>query len=181
MDSVETRLKLLMLAGLAGNAAAHEQLLQASAQRLRRYLVHRLGVDDPELEDLVQETLVAIHQRRESYDRALPFTSWLHAIARHKLIDHFRRRGIRREIPLENVEETAADQLDACLAAADVERLLKELPDKHQKSIRLTRIEGHSIAEAAAMTGQSPSGVKIGVHRGIKRLMAQVQGTHDND
>lgn len=181
MDSVETRLKVLMLAGLAGNAAAYERLLQAAARRLRSYFARRLGTDHSELEDLVQDTLIAIHRRRGSYDPALPFTPWLHAIGRYKLSDHFRRRGIRRQVPLDDVEEPAADEAEACLAAADVERLLRDLPEKHRRSIRLTRIEGHSIAETAEMTGQSPSGVKVSVHRGMKRLMARVQGDHDDD
>lgn len=181
MESLEARLKLLMLAALAGNAAAYEQLLEASAQRLRSYFALRLGGSSADVEDLVQETLVAIHRRRESYDRRLPFTAWLHAIARCKLIDHLRGRGIRKQVALDDIEELAAeDRLDACLAAADVERLLGELPKKQRRSIELTRLEGHSVAEAAAMSNQSPSGVKVGVHRGIKRLMARVRATDDD-
>lgn len=75
----------------------------------------------------------------------------------------------------------APDRADECLAAAAVEQLLGGLPDKQRLAIRLTRIEGHSIAEAAAMTGQSPSGIKVGIHRGIKRLMEQARGGHGND
>jgi RNA polymerase sigma-70 factor, ECF subfamily len=176
VESVETRLKILMLAGLAGNAAAHRRLLEASAQRLRSYFGRRLGADAAEVEDLVQDTLVAIHSRRESYDPALPFTSWLHAIARYKLIDHLRQNKVRKQVPLDAEDEIAApDDLEACLAAADVERLLAELPEKHRRSIRLTHIEGHSVAEAAAMTGRSESAVKVSVHRGIRRLMARVR------
>ena len=166
-----------MLAGLSGSAAAYRRLLEAAATRLRAYFARRLGGDCPDVEDLVQETLIAIHQRRESYDRSLPFTAWLHAIARYKLIDHLRRRGVRKLVSLEDAEEVAAsDEGEALLASVDVERLLKELPEKYQLSIRMTRIEGRSVAETAAVTGQSPSGVKIGVHRGIKRLMARVRG-----
>lgn len=170
-----------MLAGLAGNAAAHERLLKASAQRLTSYFGQRLGNDHSELEDLVQETLIAIHRRRGSYDPALPFTAWLHAIARYKLIDFYRRHGLRKQIPIDDVDEPADDRLEACLAAADVERLLKELPKKLRQAIRLTRIEGRSIAETAEVTGQSPSGVKVSVHRGIKQLMARVQADHDHN
>lgn len=180
MDSEETRLKLLMLAGLAGDAEAQRRLLQGVSKRLRNYFSRRLGVDHSELEDLVQETLIAIHRRRRSFDPALPFTAWLHAIARYKLIDFFRRRGVRNQVPLEDVENPD-DALEACLAAADVERLLEQLPKKHRQSIQLTRIEGHSTAEAAEITGQSVSGVKVSVHRGIKLLIARVQDDHDID
>lgn len=168
-----------MVAGLAGNPTAYCQLLEASSRRLRSYFARRLGADYADLEDLVQETLVAIHRRRESYDRALPFTAWLHSIARYKLIDHLRKRGIRNQVSIDDAGDIVApDEFDACLAAIDVERLLADLPHKHRRSIRMMRIDGYSVVEAAAITGQSPSGVKAGVHRGIRRLMARVAGAH---
>lgn len=174
---MEAQLKALMLAGLAGNAEAHALLLEAAARRLKGYFARRLGHDCADLEDLVQDTLMAIHGRRASYDRALPFTAWLHTIARYKLIDHLRKRGVRKHVPLDDADAlVAADECEATLASIDIARLLDDLPEKHRVSILLTRIEGHSVAEAAAMTGQSPSGVKINVHRGIKRLISRVGG-----
>lgn len=182
MDSVEAQLKMLMVAGMAGNGAAHRALLSAAALRLRGYFARRLGPDSADLEDLVQETLIAIHRRRASYDPVLPFTAWLHAIARYKLIDYLRRRGIRKEVPLGAAAEMAApDRAGEWLAAADVEQLLDRLPDKQRRAIRLTRIEGRSIAEAAALTGQSRSGVKVGIHRGIRRLMEHAKGGDGHD
>ena len=181
MDSLEARLKTLMLAALAGSAAAYEALLEACARRLRQYFGRRLGDDSSDVEDLVQDTLVAIHQRRSSYDRTLPFTAWLHAIARYKLVDHLRRRGIRQQVPLDDVEDALASETgDSWIAEIDVERLLSELPPKQRRSIELTHIEGHSVAEAARMTGQSASGVKVNVHRGIRRLMARVRAADDH-
>lgn len=182
MDSVEARLKTLMVASLAGNVAAYRQLLESVADRLRSYFARRAGTDCADLEDLVQETLIAIHRRRASYDQALPFTPWLHAIARYKLIDYLRQQNLRKHVQFNTEGEiAAADDLEAFLAAVDVERLLEELPEKHRQSIKLTRIDGYSIAEAAVMTGRSQSSVKISVHRGIKRLIARVQGSHDHD
>lgn len=171
-----------MIAGLAGDSDAYVELLQAVAQRLRAYFARRIGSDCADVEDLVQETLIAMHRRRASYDRALPFTAWLHAVARYKLIDHLRSQGIRGQVPLDPSREFAtAGGLEVSLSAADVERLLGELPAEQRRSIRLTRIQGYSIAEAAAMTGRSRSAVKVDVHRGIKRLMARVRGRNDQD
>ena len=182
VDSVEVQLKVLMLAGLAGDARAHQRLLSAAAVRLRIYFGRRLGPEAPDVEDLVQETLIAIHQRRDSFNPALPFTAWLYAIARYKLVDHFRRNGIRRHVPLDDIEEpAAADDVGPALAATDVDRLLAELPRKHRAAIRLTRIEGYSVEEASELTGQSPSGIKIGVHRGLKKLTMRVRGGHDRN
>ena len=119
---------------------------------------------------------MAIHQRRASYDPALPFTAWLHAIAYYKLVDHYRRSGIRTHVPLDEADELiAADTLGPAIAAADVEKLLADLPQKQREAIRLTRIAGYSVAEAAGLTGQSASGIKVSVHRGVKRLTSKVE------
>lgn len=176
-DRVEMELKVLMLAGLAGDARAHQQLLTAAASRLRSYFGRRLGAEAPDLEDLVQETLIAIHERRDSYNPALPFTAWLHAIAKYKLIDHYRRAGVRRHVDLDDVDELVAeDGFEPALASMDLERLLEHLPSKHREAILLTKLEGYSVAEASQMTGQSASAIKIGVHRGLKKLIGQVRG-----
>jgi RNA polymerase sigma-70 factor, ECF subfamily len=176
-DAVEVQLKLLMLAASSGDPAAYEQLLSATADRLRNYFGRRIGRETADVEDLVQETLIAIHQRRDSYDPSLPFTAWLHAIARYKLIDHYRRTGIRSHVSADDMNDlVAVDTLAPALAGVDVERLLSILPRKQRDAIQLTRIEGFSIEEASALTGQSSSGIKVGVHRGIQRLMKKVSG-----
>lgn len=181
-DRIEMQLKALMLAGLAGDAQAHQQLLSAAASRLRSYYGRRLGAGAADLEDLVQETLIAIHERRHSYNTALPFTAWLHAIARYKLIDHYRRAGVRRHVGLDDVDELPAeDSAGFVIAAIDIEQMLASLPEKHRAAIRLTRIEGYSVEEASRMTGQSPSGIKIGVYRGLRKLIARVRGGDDRD
>ena len=181
-DRVEMELKVLMLAGLAGDARAHQQLLLAAAARLRSYYARRLGGDAPDLEDLVQETLIAIHERRESYNSALPFTAWLHAIAKYKLIDHYRRAGVRRHVELDDVGELVAeDGFEPALAAIDLERMLGQLPPKHRQAIKLTRIDGYSVEEASNMSGQSASAIKIGVHRGLKKLTAKVRDDDRDD
>lgn len=181
-DRVEMELRVLMLAGLAGDAKAHQRLLAAAASRLRNYFGRRLGTDAPDVEDLVQETLIAIHERRGSYNPMLPFTAWLHAIAKYKLVDHYRRAGVRRHVDLDAIDDLVAeDGFEPALASVDVDRMLATLPRKHREAIMLTRLEGYSVGEAARRTGQSPSGIKIGVHRGLKKLMAQVRGDNDRD
>lgn len=181
-DRVEMELRVLMLAGLAGDAKAHQQLLTAASLRLRNYFGRRLGADDPDVEDLVQETLIAIHQRRDSYNPMLPFTAWLHAIAKYKLVDHYRRTGVRRHVGLDDAEDLVSeDGFAPALASVDIDRMLAKLPRKQREAIQLTRLEGFSVAEASEKTGQSASGIKIGVHRGLKRLMDQVRGDDGRD
>ncbi len=172
----EARLKALMVAAMDGDAAAYHALLAALTPHLRTYYARRLP-RSADAEDLVQETLIAIHTKRATYDTAQPFTVWLHAIARYKLIDHFRRSGIRRTLPLEVAETVMAEEnTTAAEAARDIERLLQHLPENKRALIRAMKIEGLSAAETAERTGLSESAVKVGVHRALKALAKLIGG-----
>jgi RNA polymerase sigma-70 factor (ECF subfamily) len=176
----ESRLKSLMLASLEGDARAYRDLLQAVSVRLRAYYRKRLGPDYLDIEDLVQETLIAIHTRRATFDRSQPFTAWAYAMARYKLIDHLRRMRVRTAIPVDDCDELfAADETEQAAAAQDVQRLLSGLPEPVGEAIRLTRLEGLSIEEAAARTGKSPTATKVAIHRALLRLTAK-RGTQSD-
>lgn len=176
VDIDETKLKALMVAGLDGHSRAYEALLRLCAGRLRTYYRRRLSGGDADVEDLVQETLVAIHRKRASYDPTLPFTAWLHGIARYRLIDHLRREYRRVSLPLDDELEAADGAVDAILAEIDVASLLARLSPRQADAIRLTRIDGHSVRDAAELSGQSESSIKVNVHRGIGRLVAAIRG-----
>jgi RNA polymerase sigma factor (sigma-70 family) len=177
VDLFEAKLQALMVAGMGGNARAYETLLLLCADRLRSYFRRRLAGREADVEDLVQETLIAIDRKRATYIPALPFTAWLHGIARYRLIDMLRRDG-RRAVSLDEGghELSDAGNADALLAELDVMALLSSLPPKQAAAIRLTRIDGYSVREAAALTGQSEPSVKINVHRGLGRLVAAIKG-----
>lgn len=173
----EAKLKALMVAGLNGHSRAYEALLRLSAERLRAYYRRRMPGREADVEDLVQESLIAIHRKRASYDPGLPFTAWLHGIARYRLIDHLRREYRRATLPLDDELEPAdGGAVDAILAEIDVVSLLARLSPKQADAIRLTRIEGHSVRDAAELSGQSEPSIKINVHRGIGRLVAAIKG-----
>lgn len=177
INDVERQLKPLMLMGLAGDASAQRRLLQACAERLRDYFRRRLPERSSDVEDLVQESLIAIHQRRASYDVQRPFTVWLHAIARYKLADYLRSHYRRRTLPLADAAEPIESECDApeLGVACDVERLLGCLPDAQREAVKLTRIEGLSVLEAALRTGHSQSNIKVLAHRGMKAMMAETR------
>jgi RNA polymerase sigma-70 factor (ECF subfamily) len=173
LSVAETELHALMLTSLAGNAHAYRVLLSQLAVRLRTFYGRRLGRDAADLEDLVQETLLAVHSRRATYDRGSPVTGWVYAIARYKLIDFLRRRKVRAALGLDDCEELfTADDNEQVAAARDVAQLLANLSERQREAIQLTRIEGLSTEEAALRSGQSESLIKVSVHRGLKRLMA---------
>jgi RNA polymerase sigma-70 factor (ECF subfamily) len=167
-------LKALMVASLGGDAQAYRRLLTDVGAHLRAYYARRLSAR-ADVEDLVQETLIAMHTRRATYDPTQPLTPWLHAIARYKLVDHFRRTGRRPTIPLEDAGTLTsdADQEDA-IARRDVEQLLARLPARTQSLLRSVKFEGLSTEEAARRSGMSESAVKVAVHRAMKSLSAML-------
>ena len=175
MQPSEHVLKQLMIAGLDGDARAQQQFLQLLSPLLRSYFARRLTRAGLDVEDLVQDTLIAIHTRRMSYDRTRPLTPWVYAIARHKLVDLFRKS--RTTVALEDVEHEliATGATDDGLASIDIERLLETISPKQANSIRDTKLNGLSITESAALRGMSEGDVKVSVHRGLKALMAKIK------
>jgi RNA polymerase sigma-70 factor, ECF subfamily len=166
----------LMTRSLEGDAAAHRDLLQSLATHLRGYFHGRLH-GDADVEDLVQETLLAVHLKRETFDVNERVTGWVFAIARHKLIDWYRRRGARLVIPIEEAGDVFINEShDDATVEKDLARLLGELPEKQATAIRCMKLEGLSAAETAARTGQSVSAVKVDVHRGLKKLIDRMRG-----
>ncbi|MDS7597683.1 sigma-70 family RNA polymerase sigma factor [Agrobacterium tumefaciens] len=174
----EDMLKALMLRSLDGDESAYRQLLHALRKLLVAYYGRRMASGiKADLEDLVQETLLALHARRETYDRARSFTAWFFSIARYKLIDHYRGRGGRMlaEVELDETLE-AETSVDAVTARMDVERLLEGLPPQQREMIRSVKLEGQSIADAAARSGQTELAARVGIHRALKSLAQKLRG-----
>jgi RNA polymerase sigma-70 factor (ECF subfamily) len=164
---------------MAGDAAAYETLLRELAQHLRAYFRARLYGRSADAEDLTQDTLLAIHQQRASYDASQPLTAWVYAIARYKLIDHLRREGVRLHVSIDGVGELfASEQTDAGDAAKDLTTLMRELPPQQRLALKLIRLDQLSTQEAAAASGMSETSVRVNAHRGIKRLIAIIKQSH---
>ena len=179
MSASESQLRDLLLRGLAGDASAYQAFLRDLGAHLRGFFRRRLTSLPDEVEDLLQESLLAVHNQRHTYDAAQPLTAWVHAIARYKLVDLLRRRSIREALndPLDDeLDVFASADSDAADARRDVAQLLEQLPERQRLPIIHTKIEGLSVAEAARATGMSESAVKVGVHRGLKALAAMIRG-----
>jgi RNA polymerase sigma factor (sigma-70 family) len=166
----------LMVAAQGGNGGAYHRLLVAVGTWLRRYYARRLPPSM--VDDAVQDTLMAIHEKRHTYDPERRFEPWLAAIARYKWIDRLRAmksaaaESLSEDIPV-------ADHGDAVTSAWSLERLLRELKPAQSEAIRLVKLQGLSIEEASALTGQSVSLVKVNIHRGLGRLTAMVKRLPD--
>jgi RNA polymerase sigma-70 factor (ECF subfamily) len=179
LSANETRLKALLRSGLDGDGAAYRAFLEELAPHLRSFFRRRMQRWPDDVEDVVQETLLAIHNQRHTVDFAQPLTAWLYAIARYKMVDLLRRRAGREALhePIDDHADllAGADPV-AGEARRDLLGLLEQLPDRQRLPILHTKLEGLSVAEAAKRTGMSESAVKVGVHRGLKALAARIRG-----
>jgi len=175
-EAAHARLMPLLAAARAGDSDAYATLLSALATLLRPFVRRHLQRHDSDVEDVLQDVLLAIHTRRESYDASRqPMTAWVYAIARYKVIDHLRREGLRAHVPLDGMDDLfAADTADAGDTQRDVDALVARLPEQQRRAMRLVKLDELSVREAAAETGLSETAVKVNVHRGIKNLMRLV-------
>jgi RNA polymerase sigma-70 factor, ECF subfamily len=171
----EPELKALMLRSLKGDADAYRRLLAALRDRLRVYFGRRLRDDEAQAEDLVQETLMAIHAKRATFDREQLVTAWAYAIAHYKLIDHLRRTSRGRFQPLDD-DFAAEDESAAIEARRDIEAGLAELPARTRDLLIRVKLREEPVADVARGAGMSESAVKVAVHRGFRKLAARLRG-----
>jgi RNA polymerase sigma-70 factor (ECF subfamily) len=168
----EVSLSRLMTMAQGGDRQAYGTLLTECQRWLRSYFGRR--VPPAVLDDLVQETLLALHQKLATWDATRPFLPWLAAIARYRWVDQLRRIYRRQESELPETL-TSPDEEEAVAARISLESLFSRLPRRQARAIELVKIEGLSVAEAAELTGQSESLIKVNIHRGVRKLTAMIE------
>jgi RNA polymerase sigma-70 factor (ECF subfamily) len=173
MIADEATLAQLMTNSQKGDQQAYTVLLTEVQLWLERYFRRRIA--PAQLDDLVQEVMMAVHKKRSTWDSTRPFLPWLAAIARYRWVDHLRKAYRSAEDELGDHDAAQDSDEEAVMARMSLERLFVHLPDKQSEVIELVKIEGLSIKEAAEKTGQSESLVKVNVHRGLKKLSALVE------
>src|ERR1700740_2611998 len=144
MEERERHWAEAMRAERRGEAVAYERMLKEVATALRRSLaprVVRAGLGAHETEDLVQEILIGLHGKRDTWDPARPFLPWLHAITRYKLIDFTRqrRRETRQRVdlpPEDWVEIVESPDYETDSSTWEVDRHLAVLPVSQRKIVR---------------------------------------------
>jgi RNA polymerase sigma factor (sigma-70 family) len=161
-----------MICALEGDQSAYRLLLKRLVPILRQYLGRRVVSGQEDVEDVVQETLLAIDTRRITYDRTRPFTPWVFAIAHHKFVDLVRRGRATTMLSDDLIGDDGSD--DAIMAQVDMGKLLDSLPPKQAEAIRAVKLDGLSVIEAAERQGIGESDVKISIHRGLKALMQKI-------
>ena len=169
--SDEKRWALLMVSAQAGDEDDYRTLLTELSRAIKHYLLSRIG-SQHFVEDCVQDTLIAVHQARHTYDQRRRFRPWLFAIVRHKAIDTLRRQSSQQQLAQQQEalllqEHHSTDDLDGIINRG---RLMDALSPQHREVLTLTKFIGLSNAEAAAQLHISEGAVKVRVHRAIGNL-----------
>ena len=166
-----------MRAGLAGDSVAYRRLLDALSPVLRQMArngLARAGASVGDADDVMQETLLAIHLKRHTWRANEPLGPWIAGIARYKLIDALRRRGKRAEVPIEPMIDVLAEApQEQEVSIEEVTRLVDGLPGRQGEVVRAVAISQRSIRESASGMSLSEGAVRVLLHRGLKKLAAQ--------
>jgi RNA polymerase sigma-70 factor (ECF subfamily) len=174
-----------MQAAQDGDRAAYAELLGALVPLLRRVLGRQrpyLSADD--VEDLVQDILLAVHGARATYDAARPFLPWLMAIAHNRAVDAVRRHSRRsaREVAVDEYPETfeVAETNYAEDAYGDpvaLRQAIDGLPEGQRRAIELLKLHEMSLKEASAVSGMSIGSLKVATHRATRSLRFAIKAT----
>lgn len=164
----------LMLAAIEGDEQAYRRLLTSLAPALRamaRRGFERVGLGNAEIEDVVQETLLAIHLKRGTWDRTRSLGPWVTAIARYKLVDSLRRKGRSTDLQIDELAETLADvAANEGTAYHDTESMLGTLNERQQEIVRAISIDGRPVRDVAEKLGMTEVAVRVSLHRSLKLL-----------
>lgn len=161
-----------MRAANRGDAVAYRRLLEAVTPVLRGIVRARgAGLGPEGCEDVVQEVLLAIHLKRQTWREDAPLRPWLYAIARHKTADAFRARGYRIDLPIEDFADAlpAAEAPDPTLAR-DIETVLGRLEPRAADIVRGFGVRGETVAETAQRLQMTEGAVRVALHRALKTL-----------
>lgn len=175
MSDRESELKHLFLQSLQGDAPSYEEVLRRISVLLRGYLMKTMNPrlrTQEQVEDLVQDVLISIHNKRDLYDVRQPLLPWVYAIARYRLIDSLRAEKRRPEC-VEWVEafDVFASVENPPLALEEEQAgdaLVEGLSSRQKEILRLAKVEGVSLSEIALKMDMSLSAVKVSVHRSLK-------------
>jgi RNA polymerase sigma-70 factor (ECF subfamily) len=172
--SLDVELRNLVMQTRQGDQIAYKKLLTGTAPIVRRMVSARIGRSGQQhyVEDITQDTLLAIHLKLHTYDAHMPFLAWVHAVARHKLIDHFRCiKGATFSLDDETMPELvdSANPEEASIVL-DLQKLLGQLKPPAGEIIRALKVEGTSVKDIAATHKLSEANVKVIVHRGLQKL-----------
>ncbi|WP_018234485.1 sigma-70 family RNA polymerase sigma factor [Ensifer sp. BR816] len=166
----DSDLARLFRAGLAGDERAYGDFLHAAAELVRAWARRRTAFGGLDPEDIVQETLLAIHVKRHTWRADGPVAPWLYAIAKHKLVDALRRMGRHPRVEISELEGQLAVEEAESVRGWEIERALEMLTPGQRSVVTAISVEGRTIGEAARSLHMNETAVRVALHRGLAAI-----------
>ena len=143
---------------------------ESHKSQLRAYIEHQLDEKDS-VEDILQEVYIKASKNIRQLQSKGSLKSWLYAITRNTIMDHYRKRKSFEALPDDIAPEpqNTVEENHKILASC-IKPLLEELPDKYRIPLELSELEGVSQKEIAVKLGLSVSGAKSRVQRARAKL-----------
>lgn len=162
----------LLLAANAGDNRAYARFLQVIAPVVRGVIRARSGgLGEAACEDILQEVLLAVHLKRHTWQTDAPVRPWVYAIARYKVVDAFRARGRRVDLPIEDYADVLPAEPDVDpTEAGDMAKMIGLLDGRAASIVRKIGLEGATIAEAGLAMEMTEGAVRVALHRALKQL-----------
>lgn len=162
------------------NRSAFAALFGHFAPRLKSYLM-RLGTDNSAAEEVVQEAMVMVWRKAESFDRRQASAStWIFTIARNKRIDRLRRERRPELDPndpalVPEPEQQADRTVESQQSRARILTAIEKLPDEQSELIRMAYFDDKSHAEIAAEKDLPLGTVKSRIRLALGRMRREVE------
>ncbi|MEV6110086.1 RNA polymerase sigma factor [Streptomyces sp. NPDC051940] len=178
----EPRLSALVVHAQRGDQDAFLSLYRTFAPRLLSYLRAMVGENDAD--DVASETWARVVADLHTFDaERSTFRSWATAIARHRAIDHLRRRGPASPRPPHLLPEHRApndtpDDAAERMSTVRAMRLLAELPPDQAQAVLLRVVIGLDARTAGRILRKRPGAVRTATHRGLRALASLLSPRH---
>ena len=160
-----------------GDGAAFAALYERHSEQIFRYVSFKTG-NRVDAEDITGEVFVRMVESIGSFRwQGHAFSSWLYRIAHNLIVDHFRKRSRRKDVPLDTARATmdaSASNLDSyadvSLTMDRVREAMRTLTNLQREVISLRFAAGLSVLETARVVGKKENAVKALQHAGLKKL-----------
>jgi RNA polymerase sigma-70 factor (ECF subfamily) len=163
----------LMRAAIRGDGASYRCLLEELAPVLRGMIGRgfaRYGLAPHDVEDVLQETLLAVHLKRHTWDERQRLLPWVRAIAQNKLVDNLRRRGRHAYVPIDDISDALCGPEPVHMNGADAERVIASLKGRQRDIVVAISLEGASARQVAQRLGMTEGAVRVALHRALQSL-----------
>jgi RNA polymerase sigma-70 factor (ECF subfamily) len=168
---------MLMEQAIAGDEFAYHRMLAAIAVSLTRSLRGRASRSGLDIEDIVQDVLLALHLKRATWVSGTPVAPWVTAIARNKIVDAWRRHARRPQVSLDSVVDTLRVDVDPRdELSGDLERGIAALTPRQREVLTAVSLQGCTSMEAARRLDISEGAVRVTMHRAFKSLAVLFAG-----